>query len=29
MLIFEDIEIEKNKSYHHKSPGPLRDVDIE
>ena len=27
--MFEDIEIEKNRFYHHKSSVPLRDVDIE
>ena len=29
ILTFGDIEIEKNKFYHHKTPVPLRDVDIE
>ena len=29
MLTFWDIEIEKNKFYHYKSPVPLRDVDID
>ena len=29
ILMFGDIEIEKNKFYHHKSPESLRDVDIE
>ena len=28
ILTFGDIEIDKNKSYRHKSPLPLRDVDI-
>ena len=27
--MFEDIEIEKNRFYHHKSSVPLRDVDVE
>ena len=29
ILTFGNTEIEKNKFYHHKSPVPLRDVDIE
>ena len=29
ILTFDDIEIEKNKFYHHKSPIPLTDADIE
>ena len=29
VLTFGDIEIEKNKFYHHKSPTFLEDVDIE
>ena len=29
ILTFGDIEIEKNKFYHDKSPVPLRNVDIE
>ena len=29
VLTFGDIEIEKNKFYHHKSPILLNDVDIE
>ena len=29
IVTFEDIEIEKNKFYRHKTPVPLRDVDIE
>ena len=29
MLTFWDIETEKNKFYHYKSPVPLRDVDID
>ena len=28
VLAFGDIEIEKDKFYHHKSPAPLRNVDI-
>ena len=29
ILTFGDIEIEKSKFYRHKSPVPLRDIDIE
>ena len=29
LLTFDDIEIDKNKFYHYKSPVPLRDLDIE
>ena len=29
VLVFGNIEIEKNKFYHYKSPVPLRNIDIE